>query len=211
MSPVDRCARRLSALAALSLAFGIAGCKPIDCPGEPTNPNAVSARCSGTLEDQGYELHTLVFRPQPGASWRQCVDMRVLEGFWPGMTIGEARTAIGPENATGTSSTGRYWLYERPAATIRISLEDIGSTFLPVDRQWRIRAIPRDHRIEAVFRQELASQIPPGISNYEAVILTQCGVPAISVDVRNGRVSRIDWIRNRGSMPLPSAGKGDKG
>ena len=131
------------------------------------------------------------------------MDIPLLDGFWPGMTIKQARKAIGPESSEGTSRSGRFWLYERPKGTIRISLEDIGSTILPVDRKWRLLAIPRDQRIEAVFAPEIVRQIPSDLVDYEAVVLTQCGVPAVHVDVAKGRVSRVHWSRNRGSMPLP--------
>ncbi len=178
-------------------------CRPTDCPAEPADSRATSAVCRGTLEDRAGYLHRLVFRPLSGSSWKRCVDISLLEGFWPGMTIRQARKVIGPENSEGRSRFGTFWLYERPGGTIRISLEDIGSTILPVDRAWRLSALPRDRRIEAVFGPEIVGKIPSGLTDYEAVVLTQCGVPAIHVDVKSGRVARVAWNRNRGSMPSP--------
>jgi hypothetical protein len=156
-----------------------------------------------TLEEDTYnDFHSLAFRPRSGSSWRRCVDITLLEGFWPGITLKQARTTFGPEDSKGASSKGQFWLYERPKGTIRISLEDIGSTILPVDRKWRVRAIPRDQRIEAVFGPELVGQIPSGLEDFEAAVLNQCGYTAIQVTVKGGKVTRIDWLPSPGSMPL---------
>ncbi len=120
------------------------------------------------------------------------------------MTIQQARKAIGPETSEGTSQFGQYWLYQRPGGTIRISLEDHGSTFLPGGRNWELKGLPLDQRIEAVFDSEIVGKIPSGLTDYEAFVLTQCGQSAIQVIVEGGKVLRVNWLRSQGSMPLPA-------
>jgi hypothetical protein len=152
-------------------------------------------------------MSSITVTPRRECEWEKLVDLRVFSGFKPGMTFREARSAFGDPDAKGHNSWGPFWKYQRPLGVVQVGDEDQGSTILPVDRLWVLRAYPADSRPEAWLSKEVIPHLPLNEEHLEVVILNGCRYPMIELILERGRIKLVTWIKNPGSYHPPAGGK----
>lgn len=135
----------------------------------------------------------LVFYPQPESDWKQLVDMKLFEGFRPGMTFRAARRELGEPNRRDDDSYRPSWDYERPRGTVRISHPLKGS--VPFVRAWDLTGFPTTGKLEAVFHPNVSKHIPTEREDLTVVIMNGHGSPSAFMRVAMGQVTAIDWVK----------------
>lgn len=138
------------------------------------------------------EYHRIVFYPEPGAGWKKLLDMRLFDGFWPGMTSSEAEGTLGLPADRGEDQLGPFWEYERPLGRIRIAHELKGS--LPFVRWWRLRGFPYASAIQDLLHPSVAQHVPANPDGLELVIMDDQGSPVAFLRLENRHVAWIDWV-----------------
>ncbi len=136
----------------------------------------------------------------PQCPWERLVDLRIFQGFRPGMNFEEAEAAFGKEDEAGRNEFGPFKRYKRPLGIVQIGREDQSSLIVP-DIFWTLRGYLPDASATSVFSSEVVERLPNRKAPLEVAILNGCGYPMVSIDFNEHRKVRlITWLENPGSF-----------
>jgi len=169
-------------------------CRPQICDEDIHRDLAYKGPCVASVEQSGGEVYVAISRQCP---WERLVNLAIFRGLQPGMTDQEARRVLGPPDEEGMHARGPFWSYRRQEGTVTISYEDQGSSLL-VDRWWllsaQVRAQPEEY-----IAQEVLARLPKKETGVDVIVLNGCGHPMVDLNLSNGLVREVAWLRNAGS------------
>jgi hypothetical protein len=191
--PVDKL---VLSLLALAIPLGVGCSEGASVPGEfPSDGQPGDSPVWAVVDWLDYRR--LVFYPEPEVSWTSLLDMRLFEGFRPGITFRDARSRVGEPTQKGEDYQGPFWDYERSLGTVRIAHKLKGS--VPVLRWWRLEGFPTSPEVVKVFHANVSKHIPLDREHLTVVIMNNQGSPGAFVQVKENQVTSIDWVNNKGS------------
>ena len=187
-------------LICIGLALTLIHCSPPPCD-PPQLPPPGSKPAAGPLMAVAESDNRFVFYPANGEAWSNLVDMSLFSGFFPGISLKQAKMSHGDPDTHGKNSLGEYWRYERPEGVVQIGLEDQSSPPFLLPDVWVLRGVPSNPAPDKLVHPSIAAYLPRGASGrVEAIIMNNCGYPGVEVVLEDDRVVMLTWVKNTGSQ-----------
>lgn len=136
----------------------------------------------------------IVVSAAPQASWKDLANLEIFNGFWPGITIEEAKREFGKPAEVARNHYGPYSVYRRSGGTLHVAWEEHRSG-KDAYKTWTLRAYPDATTSAGILHPSISKYIEPGKERVEVVIMNSGDEPAIDITVRWGKVETMTWIR----------------
>lgn len=143
-----------------------------------------------------WQYNRIHFYPDPAVHWTTLVNTDLFEGFEAGMTIEQARKAVGEPDFEEQRQNGDFWIYERPLGQVVLSHEDKGS--LVGSKWWVLRGVPRHREPKALLHPQVLQHLEferPG--QFQVFVMRQDRTAGAVVTIKAGQVQSVQLPKSQ--------------